>query len=73
MQARQQALITERKLLAISSPCGMAPPLKPKRCQHGTRLDLQDCMQCADAAEVDEGFPVGTLRDGMRGFRGGTP
>jgi hypothetical protein len=41
-------------------------------CPHGKRW-TQECLRCDDAAEIDEGFPVGSMRDGMRGFRGGKP
>jgi hypothetical protein len=41
---------------------------------HGKRMS-EDCIHCLDleqqARDDGEGFPVGTLRDGMRGFRGG--
>jgi hypothetical protein len=44
------------------------------RCAHGKRL-TEDCIHCLDAeqqaAEDGEGWPVGTLRDGIRALRGG--
>lgn len=43
-------------------------------CPHRKRL-TEDCIHCLDLEEQedDDGFPVGCMRDGMRGFRGGAP
>jgi hypothetical protein len=35
-------------------------------CEHGTRLDLQDCMQCADEAELADRLPTSTLTARLR-------
>jgi hypothetical protein len=35
-------------------------------CPHGTQLDLQDCMQCADEAELADLLPHSTLTARLR-------
>jgi uncharacterized protein (DUF433 family) len=47
--------------MTISSPCGTPITARTRVCRHLTRLDLQDCMACADEAELAERLPTSTL------------
>jgi hypothetical protein len=44
------------------------PPItaRTRVCRHLTRLDLQDCMACADEAELAERLPTSTLTARLR-------
>jgi hypothetical protein len=54
--------------LKVGQVCGTV------QCPHGKRL-TEDCIHCLDLEEQvredAEGFPVGTLRNGISAFRGG--
>jgi hypothetical protein len=58
----------------ICPECGAVNAEDELMCLHGKRL-TEDCIHCLDLEQQadDEGFPAGSMRDGMSGFREGAP